>query len=164
MRRLSIVIPVVLVLIFVFLLMALESVREAALIYVSIPLSLIGGILGLYFSGEYLSVPAAVGFIAVFGIAVQNGLVLISTFQRLQKDGLSAMEAALRGAEVRLRPVLMTALTTIFGLVPLLMASGIGAEIQRPLAVVVVFGLFSSTVLTLGILPILYPLLNSRGD
>lgn len=164
MRRLSIVIPVVLILIFAFLLMALESVREAALIYISIPLSLIGGILGLYFSGEYLSVPAAVGFIAVFGIAVQNGLVLISTFQRLQKDGLSPVDAAMRGAEVRLRPVLMTALTTIFGLIPLLLATGIGAEIQRPLAVVVVFGLFSSTVLTLGILPILYPLLNSRGD
>ena len=162
MRRLSFVIPVVLILIFAFLLMALESVKEAALIYISIPLSLIGGILGLYFTGEYLSVPAAVGFIAVFGIAVQNGLVLISTFQRLEGDGLSRMEAALRGAEIRLRPVLMTALTTIFGLIPLMLATGIGSEIQRPLAVVVVFGLFSSTLLTLGILPVLYSLIKSK--
>ncbi|MBC8377341.1 MAG: efflux RND transporter permease subunit [FCB group bacterium] len=162
MRRLSLVIPVVLILIFAFLLMALESVKEAALIYISIPLSLIGGILGLYFTGEYLSVPAAVGFIAVFGIAVQNGLVLISTFQRLEREGLSRMEAALHGAEIRLRPVLMTALTTIFGLIPLLLATGIGSEIQRPLAVVVVFGLFSSTVLTLGILPVLYSLMNTK--
>ncbi len=162
MRRLSFVIPVVLILIFAFLLMALESVKEAALIYISIPLSLIGGILGLYFTGEYLSVPAAVGFIAVFGIAVQNGLVLISTFQRLEGEGLSRMEAALRGAEIRLRPVLMTALTTIFGLIPLMVATGIGSEIQRPLAVVVVFGLFSSTLLTLGILPVLYSLIKSK--
>ena len=162
MRRLSFVIPVVLILIFAFLLMALESVKEAALIYISIPLSLIGGILGLYFTGEYLSVPAAVGFIAVFGIAVQNGLVLISTFQRLEGEGLSRMEAALRGAEIRLRPVLMTALTTIFGLIPLMLATGIGSEIQRPLAVVVVFGLFSSTLLTLGILPVLYSLIKSK--
>ena len=164
MRRLSFVIPVVLILIFAFLLMALESVKEAALIYISIPLSLIGGILGLYFTGEYLSVPAAVGFIAVFGIAVQNGLVLISTFQRLEGEGLTRMEAALRGAEIRLRPVLMTALTTIIGLLPLLLATGIGSEIQRPLALVVVFGLLSSTILTLGILPVLYPLVNSKGD
>ncbi|MBL7026036.1 MAG: efflux RND transporter permease subunit [Candidatus Marinimicrobia bacterium] len=162
MRRLSFVIPVVLILIFAFLLMALESVKEAALIYISIPLSLIGGILGLYFTGEYLSVPAAVGFIAVFGIAVQNGLVLISNFQRLEGEGLSRMEAALRGAEIRLRPVLMTALTTIFGLIPLMLATGIGSEIQRPLAVVVVFGLFSSTLLTLGILPVLYSLMNTK--
>lgn len=159
MQRLSIVIPVVLILIFAFLLMGLESVREAALIYISIPLSLIGGILGLYFTGEYLSVPAAVGFIAVFGIAVQNGLVLISTFQKLKRDGSTALEAAIRGAEIRLRPVLMTALTTIIGLVPLLLATGIGSEIQKPLAVVVVFGLFSSTVLTLVILPILFPVI-----
>lgn len=164
MRRLSLVIPVVLILIFAFLLMALESVREAALIYISIPLSLIGGILGLYFTGQYLSVPAAVGFIAVFGIAVQNGLVLISTFQRLEKEGLSRMDAALRGAEIRLRPVLMTALTTIFGLIPLMLATGIGSEIQRPLAIVVVFGLFSSTVLTLGILPVLYSLMSHKQN
>lgn len=164
MGRLSIVIPVVLILIFAFLLMALESVKEAALIYISIPLSLIGGILGLYFTGEYLSVPAAVGFIAVFGIAVQNGLVLISTFQRLEREGMSRMEAALKGAEIRLRPVLMTALTTIVGLIPLLLATGIGSEIQRPLAVVVVFGLFSSTILTLGILPVLYPWINNKGE
>jgi len=162
MQRLSIVIPVVLILIFVLLLMALESVKEAGLIYISIPLSLIGGILGLYFSGEYLSVPAAVGFIAVFGIAVQNGLVLISTFQRLQREGHSFKEAALRGAEIRLRPVLMTALTTIFGLIPLLLATGIGSEIQRPLAIVVVFGLITSTFLTLGILPILYPWVKQK--
>ena len=163
MRRLSIVIPIVLILIFVFLLIALESVKEAALIYLSIPLSLIGGILGLYFTGEYLSVPAAVGFIAVFGIAVQNGLVLISTFQRLLREGLTHKEAALQGAEIRLRPVLMTALTTIIGLLPLLLATGIGSEIQRPLAVVVVFGLVSSTLLTLGILPVLYPWVKGRS-
>lgn len=158
----SFVIPVVLILIFACLLMAVESVREASLIYISIPLSLIGGILGLYFTGQCLSVPAAVGFIAVFGIAVQNGLVLISTFQRLEREGLSRMESALQGAEIRLRPVLMTAITTIFGLIPLMLPTGIGSEIQRPLAVVVVFGLFSSTLLTLGILPVLYSLMKTK--
>ena len=156
MARLLIVIPIVLILIFILLNLALQSVKRAGLIYVSIPLALAGGIIGLFISGEYLSVPAAVGFIAVFGIAVQNGLVLIDTFTRYQAESPDLRKATLDGAVSRLRPVLMTALTTIFGLIPLLLSTSIGSEIQRPLAVVVVSGLLTSTILTLGLLPVLY--------
>lgn len=156
MARLLIVIPIVLILIFILLNLALKSVRRASLIYVSIPLALAGGIIGLFASGEYLSVPAAVGFIAVFGIAVQNGLVLVDTFTRYQAVSPDLRNATLDGAVSRLRPVLMTALTTIFGLIPLLLSTSIGSEIQRPLAVVVVSGLLTSTILTLGLLPVLY--------
>jgi len=156
MARLLIVIPIVLILIFILLNLALKSVKRASLIYVSIPLALAGGIIGLFISGEYLSVPAAVGFIAVFGIAVQNGLVLIDTFTRNQAVSSDLRKATLDGAVSRLRPVLMTALTTIFGLIPLLLSTGIGSEIQRPLAIVVVSGLLTSTILTLGLLPVLY--------
>lgn len=154
--RLMLVVPVALVLIFGMLLATLGSLRASLLILLNIPFALVGGIVALWASGEYLSVPASVGFIALLGIAVLNGLVLVSCFRQLRSEGLSMHDAVRQGAERRLRPVLMTASITAFGLVPLLFASGPGSEIQRPLAIVVIGGLLSSTLLTLILLPILF--------
>ena len=117
---------------------------------------MIGGVFSLYFTGQYLSVPASVGFIALFGIAVLNGVVLVSYINQIREDGKPLKEAILEGCENRLRPVLMTASITIFSLIPMLFASGPGSEVQRPLAVVVVGGLVTSTLLTLLVLPALY--------
>jgi len=156
MKRLSIIVPVTFLLIFLLLYMSFGSLRSASLIFINVPLAMIGGVLGLYITGEYLSVPASVGFIALFGIAVQNGLVLVSSINQLRDDGQPIIGAIMQASLLRLRPVLMTALTTILGLVPLLLSHGMGSEVQRPLAVVVVFGLLSSTFLTLVLIPILY--------
>ncbi len=156
MKRLSIIVPVTFLLIFFLLYMSFGNLKSATLIFINVPLALIGGVLGLYITGEYLSVPASVGFIALFGIAVQNGLVLVSYINQLRKRGLPTPEAISQASLFRLRPVLMTALTTILGLVPLLLSQGMGSEVQRPLAVVVVFGLLSSTFLTLVLIPALY--------
>jgi len=154
--RLAIVVPVALALIFLLLFATFSSVRQATLVFVNIPFALLGGVYALAITGEYLSVPASVGFIALMGIAVLNGLVLISYFNQLLARGLSVVEAVAQGARRRLRPVLMTASITGFGLVPLLFASGPGSEIQRPLAIVVIGGLLSSTALTLVLLPSLF--------
>jgi cobalt-zinc-cadmium resistance protein CzcA len=156
MKKLTVIVPVALGLIFLMLYMSLGSLKSASLIFVNVPLALIGGILGLFFTGEYLSVPASVGFIALFGIAVQNGLVLVSYINQLREEGYSTSKAIIEAGMLRLRPVLMTALTTILGLVPLLLSRGMGSEVQRPLAVVVVYGLISSTFLTLVLIPTLY--------
>ena len=125
---------------------------------------MIGGVVGLYLSGLYLSVPASVGFITLFGVAVLNGVVMVSYFNQLRKAGRSALQAAQEGAERRLRPVLMTALIASLGLMPLLFATGPGSELQRPLAVVVIGGLFTSTLLTLILLPTLYAWLEGRPE
>jgi len=125
-------------------------------VFMNVPMALIGGFMGLYFSGEYLSVPASVGFIALLGIAMLNGVVMVNYFNYLVERGASVREAVVEGAIKRLRPVLMTALIAAFGLVPLLFATGPGSEIQKPLAIVVISGLISSTILTLILLPILY--------
>ncbi|CCW19071.1 Cobalt-zinc-cadmium resistance protein CzcA; Cation efflux system protein CusA [Sphingobium indicum BiD32] len=154
--RLMLVIPVALLLIFFVLLATLRSLRAAILILLNIPFAMVGGLVSLWASGEYLSVPASVGFIALLGIAVLNGLVLVAYFRQLLAEGYSMAEAVRQGAERRLRPVLMTASITAFGLVPLLFASGPGSEIQRPLAIVVIGGLITSTLLTLVLLPILF--------
>jgi cobalt-zinc-cadmium resistance protein CzcA len=156
MARLAIIVPVVIALVFFMLGLTFGSIHHALLIIINIPLALIGGIIGLFIMGEYLSVPAAVGFIALFGIAVQNGVVLLSYINELYLKGKSLQDSVIEGALLRLRPVLMTALTTIFGLFPLLLSQGIGAEVQRPLAIVVVFGLSTSTLLTLFVIPALY--------
>ena len=155
-QRLSLMIPLSLVLIFVVLFATLRSFRQALLILFNIPLALIGGVIALAISGEYLSVPASVGFIALLGIAVLNGLVLITYFNDLRALGYSMEQTIRQGASRRLRPVLMTATTAAFGLMPLLFAAGPGSEIQKPLAIVVIGGLVSSTLLTLFLLPILY--------
>jgi cobalt-zinc-cadmium resistance protein CzcA len=157
MARLSVIVPMVLVLIFLLLYLTFGSLKEAALIIINVPLALIGGVLGLFLTGEYLSVPAAVGFIALFGIAVQNGVVLVSSVNQLRKQRVATKEAVITGALKRLRPVLMTAMTTVLGLLPLLLSHGIGSEVQRPLASVVVFGLTSATLLTLFVIPAFYP-------
>lgn len=154
--RLMLVIPVALLLIFGVLLATLRSLRASGLILANIPFAMVGGIVSLWVSGEYLSVPASVGFIALLGIAVLNGLVLVAYFRQLREEGLPMAQAVRLGAERRLRPVLMTASITAFGLVPLLFASGPGSEIQRPLAIVVIGGLVTSTLLTLVLLPILF--------
>jgi cobalt-zinc-cadmium resistance protein CzcA len=162
MKRLSIIVPTVIGLVFVMLWMSFGAVRHALIILVNVPLALIGGILGLLVTGAYLSVPASVGFIALFGIAVQNGMVLVTYFNDLRQRGKSVTEAVTEGAELRLRPVLMTALTTVLGLLPLLLAHGIGADVQRPLATVVVFGLTTSTLLTLFVIPVVYVWVEER--
>lgn len=154
--RLAAVVPIALGLIFALLFATFGSLRQAALVFANIPFALIGGVFALWLSGEYLSVPASVGFIALLGIAVLNGVVMLSYFNMLRDQGMSLDQVVMEGAKRRLRPVLMTASIAAFGLVPLLFASGPGSEIQRPLAIVVIGGLASSTVLTLVILPLLY--------
>ena len=154
--RLMVVVPLALGLIFLVLFATLASVRQSLLILANIPLALIGGMLMLWASGDYLSVPASVGFIALLGIAVLNGLVLIVHFNQLRAQGMALREVVYEGARRRLRPVLMTASITALGLVPLLFATGPGSEIQKPLAIVVIGGLISSTVLTLFLLPVLF--------
>ena len=154
--RLAVVVPVALGLIFVLLFSTFGSVRQALLILSNVPFALVGGIVALWVTGEYLSVPASVGFIALLGIAVLNGVVLVSYFNQLQAEGMDLADVVVQGAKRRLRPVLMTAAITAFGLVPLLFATGPGSEIQRPLAIVVIGGLITATALTLMLLPILY--------
>ena len=155
-QRLSIVVPAAVGLIFLLLFSTFGSVRQAVLVLLNIPFALIGGIVALWLSGEYLSVPASVGFIALLGIAVLNGVVLVSYFNQLRALGMSLSEVVIEGARRRLRPVMMTASIAAFGLLPLLFATGPGSEIQRPLAVVVIGGLVTSTLLTLVLLPVLY--------
>ena len=154
--RLGLVTPLALALIFLLLFSSFRSVRQALLVLSNIPFALVGGILGLWLTGEYLSVPASVGFIALLGIAVLNGVVMVSYFNQLHAEGLPLAQVVRTGARRRLRPVLMTAAITAFGLIPLLFASGPGSEIQRPLAIVVIGGLITATALTLIILPLLY--------
>ncbi len=161
--RLQIVVPMAIVAIFGVLFATLRSVRQSLLILANVPFALVGGILALLASGEYLSVPASVGFIALLGIAVLNGLVLVSHFNQLIAEGVSTADAVFDGAVRRLRPVLMTASIAALGLVPLLFATGPGSEIQRPLAIVVIGGLVTSTALTLILLPILYQKFGIRA-
>ena len=162
--RLAIVIPVALGLIFLLLFSTFGSIRQALLVLSNIPFALVGGVFALLLTGEYLSVPASVGFIALLGIAVLNGVVMLSYFNQLRERGLPMHEVVVEGAMRRLRPVMMTASIAAFGLVPLLFASGPGSEIQRPLAIVVIGGLISATALTLIVLPILYRRYGAEAD
>ncbi|KAB7623431.1 efflux RND transporter permease subunit [Alkalilimnicola sp. S0819] len=154
--RFAVVIPVTLALICLMLYMSFGSIKSTALILLNIPLALVGGVAALWLSGQNLSVPASVGFIALLGIALENGMVLVTYLNQLVKSGVPVDEASVRGASLRVRPVLMTAVTTALGLAPLLFATGTGSEVQRPLAAVVVGGLITSTVLTLLVIPALY--------
>lgn len=156
MKRLMIIVPITTGLIYLLLFSSFGSLRHATLIILNVPFALIGGILGLVISRQYLSVPASVGFIALFGVAVLNGVVLVSYINALRREGRSVHDAVYEGTVLRLRPVLMTATVAILGLVPLLVSTGAGSEVQRPLATVVVGGLLSSTALTLLLLPTLY--------
>jgi len=154
--HLKIIIPITIAGIFFLLFVLFNSLRFAALIILVLPFASIGGVVSLFISGEYLSVPASVGFIALWGIAVLNGVVLVSYIRNLRDDGMSREEAIRRGCAQRFRPVMMTATVALLGLVPFLFASGPGSEVQRPLAVVVIGGLITSTLLTLIVLPTLY--------
>ena len=154
--RLAIVVPVAIALIFLLLFATFGSIKQALLILSNIPFAMIGGVFALWISGEYLSVPASVGFIALLGIAVLNGVVMVSYFNLLEAQGMDKLSLVVEGAKRRLRPVLMTASIAAFGLIPLLFATGPGSEIQKPLAIVVIGGLVSSTALTLVLLPIFY--------
>ncbi len=155
-NRLAIVVPLSLALIALLLYFAFGSVGQAMLILVNVPLAVIGGVFSLYLSEQYLSVPSSVGFITLFGVAVLNGVVMVESINQRIKDGLDASRAVFEGATSRLRPVLMTAITSALGLIPMLMSNGVGAEIQRPLASVIVGGLVTATLLTLFVLPVLY--------
>ena len=154
--HLKVIVPITIAAIFFLLFMLFNSLRYATLIIMVLPFASIGGVFGLLFSGEYLSVPASVGFIALWGIAVLNGVVLVSYVRGLRRDGKSVREAIVEGARMRFRPVMMTATVAMLGLVPFLFSSGPGSEVQRPLAIVVIGGLITSTLLTLVVLPALY--------
>ena len=158
--KLMIVVPLSLGLIFLLLYFAFHSVGQALLIMLNVPLALIGGVGALFLSGQYLSVPGAIGFIALFGVAVLNGVVMVNAINQLLEGGQDPDQAVFEGALSRLRPVLMTASIAALGLIPMLLANGVGAEVQRPLATVVVGGLFSSTILTLFVLPAVYPVFS----
>jgi cobalt-zinc-cadmium resistance protein CzcA len=155
-KRLALVVPVTLLIIVLLLFMNFGSLKNTALILFNIPLALVGGVIGLWLTGQNLSVPSSIGFIALFGIALENGMVLVTYLNQLLRDGVEINEASIKGACLRLRPVLMTALTTALGLIPLLFSSGTGSEVQRPLATVVAGGLVTSTILTLLVIPALY--------
>jgi heavy metal efflux system protein len=154
--RLLIVVPITLGLVFFLLFLAFHSLRYATLIALNLPFAFIGGVVSLWLTGQYLSVPASIGFIALFGLAVANGIVLVSYINQLRHEGMQMDEAIVTGCSLRLRPVVMTMMTTLFAILPLALAQGIGAEVQRPLATVVIGGLFTSTALTLVVLPALY--------
>jgi len=162
--KLAVIVPVTIFFIFVLLYTAFNSIKYAALILANVPFATIGGLVALAITGQYLSVPSAIGFIAVFGVAMLNGIVLVSFLNELREKGLSVRESVVQGTALRLRPVLMTASVAILGLVPMLLSSGVGAETQRPLATVVVGGLISSTLLTLILLPVLYEWLELRAE
>lgn len=157
MSRLKIVVPITIGLIFFLLFSSFNSVWYALLIILNLPFALIGGIFALWFSGEYLSVPASVGFINLFGVAVLNGIVLVAYIIKLREEGHEGQDAIVNACLLRLRPVLMTAATSLLGLIPLALARGVGSEVQRPLAIVVIGGVVTSTLLTLLVLPSLFP-------
>jgi len=156
METLSVIVPITIAAIFFLLFLLFNSIKLAALIILVLPFASIGGVVALFFTGEYLSVPASVGFIALWGIAVLNGVVLISYIRKLREEGVSVKDAVIKGCEQRFRPVLMTATVAMLGLAPFLFATGPGSEVQRPLAIVVIGGLITSTLLTLVVLPALY--------
>jgi cobalt-zinc-cadmium resistance protein CzcA len=156
MKKLMIIGPIAVGLILLLLFVTFRSIRLAMLVISNLPFALIGGVFALYISGLYLSVPASVGFIVLFGVAVLNGVVLVSHISQLREEGIDLQEAIRKGSLDRLRPVLMTASISIFSLMPMLFASGTGSEIQKPLAIVVVGGLITSTLLTLLIIPSVY--------
>lgn len=162
-KRLSVVVPVTLVLIIGLLLLALGSFKDSMIIFTGVPLALTGGVFALVIRDIPFSISAAVGFIALSGIAILNGLVMVSFIRELIKEKLSLEEAIIKGALTRLRPVLTTALVASLGFIPMAFNTGIGSEVQRPLATVVIGGVISSTILTLFVLPALYRLLHARG-
>ena len=163
-QRLQIVVPIALLLIFLFLFVTFGNVKDGLLVFTGVPFALTGGVLALWLRDIPLSISAGVGFVALSGVAVLNGLVMITFINTLRQDGLPVMEAVRQGALIRLRPVLMTALVASLGFLPMAIAIGTGAEVQRPLATVVIGGILSSTLLTLLVLPVLYRLFHREDE
>ncbi|HEV7930572.1 MAG TPA: efflux RND transporter permease subunit, partial [Nitrosospira sp.] len=164
MATLAIIVPITFAVIFFLLFMLFGSVKLALLIFTALPFASVGGVIGLFITGEYLSVPASVGFIAVWGVAILNGVVLISFIKELREQGLSVAEAVKTSCEARFRPVLITAAATILGLAPFLIATGLGSEVQKPLAIVVICGLITATVMTKVVVPMLYRYFDPLPD
>lgn len=164
MATLSIIVPVTLATIFFLLFMLFNSVKMAVLIYLALPFASVGGVIGLFVTGQYLSVPASVGFIAVWGTSILNGVVLISFIRELRDQGLSIEDSVRKACSQRFRPVMMTAATTVLGLAPFLVASGLGSEVQKPLAIVVIFGLTTATMMTMIVMPMLYRWFDDKAD
>jgi len=164
MNRLMIIVPIVIAIIFILLSMVFKSVRHALIVMINVPLALIGGVLGLLITDQFLSVPASVGFIALLGIAMQDAVVMVADFNQLRKEGVPLKEAIIEGSLIRFRPVILTTLTTLLGLLPLLLSHGVGAEVQRPLAAIVIWGLTSSTLLTLFLLPSFYYVIEQINE
>jgi cobalt-zinc-cadmium resistance protein CzcA len=164
MHRLMIITPLVVILVLVLLFMTFKSVRISLLVFLNLPFALMGGVFSLWLSGTYLSVPASVGFITLLGVAVLNGLVLVSCIIQLRCEGRGVGDAVREACALRLRPILMTASITVFSLIPMMFATGPGSEVQRPLAIVVVVGLFTSTLATLLVLPSLYGWFDRNGQ
>jgi cobalt-zinc-cadmium resistance protein CzcA len=162
MKRLALIVPVSVLLIFAILFHAFGSAKNAALILLNVPFALIGGIFALQLTGINLSVSAAIGFIALFGQAVLNGVVMVSYFNQLRDEGMRTLDAVVNGALIRLRTVLMTGTLAMLGLFPMALSHGIGSETQKPLAVVIIGGLISATVLTLFVLPVVYVLFAGK--
>jgi cobalt-zinc-cadmium resistance protein CzcA len=156
MKKLSIVVPIAVLLIFLLLFINYNSVKDSLIIMLNVPFATIGGIIALYITGFNLSVPAAIGFIAVFGIATLNGVVLVSYIRQMLEEGFDINKAVEKATKLRLRPILITATAASLGLVPILFTNDIGSEIQKPIAIVVIGGIFTSTFLTLILLPIVY--------
>lgn len=163
-QRLLIVVPIALFLIFVLLYTTFNSIKQAMLIYTGIPFAIVGGVVALALRGMPFSISAGVGFIALFGVAVLNGVVMVSFINHLREEGKTVLDAVREGADTRLRPVLMTALVASLGFIPMALATSAGAEVQRPLATVVIGGLITSTLLTLLILPTLYAWFEKDGE
>ena len=162
--RLYIIVPLVVFIIFILLFGAFQSVGDSLLIMLNLPFALIGGTLALFFWGTNFNISAAVGYVAVFGVSVLNGVVLVSSMLQACNEGLSLREAVVRGCEIRFRPIIVSAIVAIIGFLPAALSHGIGAEIQRPLARVVIGGLLSSTALTLLVLPAVYELLGRSWE
>lgn len=160
--RLLILAPVALIIVLLMIYAAFGSVGQTALIFLCVPLALVGGVLSLIFNGLPFSISAGVGFIALSGIAVLNGVVLVNYFNQLKLEGKTGRDLVITGTLIRLRPVLMTALVAIFGFLPMMLSTGIGSEVQRPLASVVIGGIISSTILTLLVLPTLYLIFENK--
>ena len=160
MRRLKMVVPAAILLIFLMLFSSLNSFKSAVLVLVNLPFALVGGILAIYFLDIHLSVAASIGFIALLRVAVEDGLVLVSFFDQLRAKGRTVYEAVIEGSRLRIRPVIMTTLTTLAGLIPMLYATGAGSEIQKPLVAVIFGGLISALCLELIVLPVLYIIFN----
>ena len=163
-QRLTIVVPMALGLIFILIFMSFGSLKQATLIFTCVPLAITGGIFAIYWRGMPFTISAGVGFIALSGIAVLNGIMLISFINQLREGGMPLRDAVVKGSLTRLRPKLMTALVASFGFIPMALATGPGAEVQRPLATVVIGGIISSTILTLVLLPALYEWLERKSE